>query len=110
MAGGSSRLYRQRKLRQLPFLVPRPVFRLGVLPYHDRPHVTLPELVEEPVRVFIPFESSSSPSGIGVICQYDTGAQYDAGGQYDTPCVGPVPPIEAAWDEGQWDSGLQWDS
>jgi len=110
MAGASSRLYRQRKKRVLPHLTPRPVFRLGVLSYHDRPHVTLPELEEEPVRVYIPPEPSSS-SGV-VVCQYDSGAQYDSDGQYDGPC-GPAPPpiVEFLWDgETPWDTGGTWDS
>ena len=75
MAGGSSRLYRQRKLRALiPGLVARPTFRMGVLPYHFRPHVTLPELQEEANRVYIPPPPPTPPYMV-----WDTGIPWDSG-------------------------------
>lgn len=107
MADSSSRLYRQRKLRRLiPGLSPRPTFQLNALPYHFRPHVTLPELVEETEGVWLP-PPPTPPTPPEVICQFDTGAQFDTGGQYDTPCEGPVPPAPTIM---VWDSGIAWDS
>lgn len=50
----SSRLYMQRKKLKPSQLPLRPSFEMGALSTHDRPHVPLPELTEEPHRVYVP--------------------------------------------------------
>lgn len=81
MASKSSREYLIRKKLYIPTSCPRPTFSMGVLSYHFRPTVILPELMEWWPRPWVPPQPSSSSAP--AVTTYDEGGFYDEGMFYD---------------------------
>ena len=77
----SPELYQRRKKEKLERQQPRPTFETNSLHSHDRPHRTIPELVEHYPDVWLPPPAPPTP---------------------------PTPPY-MIWDTGiAWDSGWKW--
>lgn len=63
----SPELYQRRKKIKIPPNQPRPEFVTNSLSYHDRPHITLPELAEDYPNVWVP----DPPPPPVIICEWD---------------------------------------
>jgi hypothetical protein len=64
---GSPSLYQRRKKYKLQPMQPRPEFATDSLPSHDRPHRTVPELVEHYPDVWLP---APTPEPV-LVCVWD---------------------------------------